>query len=141
MKNPFKFLLFTVFLFIPAAVFAQGSGSYEPSAPRPQTAESLRTESNFVVTRSVTGTIVSLKDGVLTIKTDKNKEIQVGILKSTQFKIGKKKVDNSELEDKLFDSGNSVKITYQPFEDKRVDKVALEIRFAENKDKEKPVIG
>lgn len=144
MKNIIKIILFAVVvLFVPAIAFAQGSGSIEPT-PRTPPGEGIRDESNFVVTHSATGTIVGLKEGILIIKTEKNKEVRVGLLNSTKYKLGKKKLDASELSDDLFKEGRQVKITYAPFADKKfpVDKVALEVRFIEAKEaKEKPKFG
>lgn len=141
MKNVIKLFVCAVVLFVPAAVFAQGSGSIEPS-PRPTSNEGIRDESNFIVTRSASGTIVGLKEGILVIKTDKNKEVRVAVVKQTKYKLGKKSLDANELSDDLFKEGQAVKITYLPFEDKRVDKVALEIKFIEDKQsKEKPKLS
>lgn len=144
MKNVIKIILFAaVVLFVPATAFAQGSGSIEPS-PRTPPNEGIHDESNFVVTRSATGTIVGLKEGILIIKTEKNKEVRVGLLSGTKYKLGKKKLDASELTEDLFKEGRAVKITYVPFVDKqsRIDKAAVEVRFIEAKEsKEKPKLG
>ena len=133
MKNVVKSLLFAAFvLLVPAVASAQGSGSSEPS-PRPPSGEGIREESNFVVTRSASGTIVGLNEGILTIKLEKNKEVRVGLAKETKYKLGKKTLDPAELDENLFKEGQTVKIIYVPFADKksRIDKVALEIRFTE----------
>ena len=142
MKNIIKLFVFAAVLFVPVIVFGQGSGSYEPSPGAPATVESLRNSSNFAVTRAASGTIVGLKEGILTIKIQKDKEVRVAILKDTKFKLGKKTLNPDELSDNLFKEGQAVKITYMPFEDQRVDKAALEIRFVEDKQtKEKPKLG
>lgn len=142
MKKVIRMCFFTAVLLAPAAIFAQGSGSSQPE-PRPRGNEGIRDESNFVIPTSFTGTIVGLKEGILTIKNQKGKELRVALVNKTVYKIGKKKIDASELEDKLFAEGSSIKISYLPFEDKqkRVDNVAVEVRFAEEKDKQKPVLG
>ena len=141
MKNVIKLFLFAAILFIPAAVFAQGSGSSYPP-PQPSGAV-FGDDENFVVTRSTSGTIVGLKEGILTIKTDKDKEIQIALVKETKYKVGKKTLNSDELSDDLFKEGKSVKITYKPFADRksRFDKVAVEIRFDKDKEKKKPEIG
>lgn len=143
MKNVIRIFLFAAILFVPAIAFAQGSGSIEPS-PRPSSNEGIRDESNFVVTRSASGTIIGLKEGVLTIKTGKNKEVQIALHNKTKFKLGKKTLDIEELSDDLFKEGQAVKITYAPLADKKspIDKVALEVRFIEAKEsREKPKLG
>lgn len=144
MKNVLRLFMFAAILFIPAAVFAQGSGSTE-AAPRPPQSNVgfPEDDSNFVVTRSTSGTIVGLKEGILTIKTDKDKEVQVALVKETKFKLGKKPLNSDELSEELFKEGKSVKITYKPLLDKkqRFDKVALEIKFDIDKDRKKPVIS
>ena len=142
MKNVNQIFLFIITLFVPVVVFAQGSGSVEPP-PRPPLNEGIRDESNFVVTRSASGRIVGLNEGILVIKTQKDKEVRVAIVKQTKFRLGKKNLKADELSEDLFKEGQLVKITYLPFEDKkkRVDKVALEIRFVEEKSKEKPKLG
>lgn len=143
MKNVIKLFLFAAILFIPAAVFAQGSGSSYPPQRPPSNVGFPDNEDNFVVTRSTSGTIVGLKEGILTIKTDKNKEIQIALVKETKYKVGKKTLNSDELSDDLFKEGKSVKITYKPFADRksRFDKVAVEIRFDKDKEKKKPEIG
>ncbi len=135
------FVLAMVFM-VPVVVSAQGSGSIEPP-PRTSPNESANREDNFVVTRSETGTIVGLKEGILTIKTKKDKEISVALANSTTFRIGKNKIDSDELAEGMFEPGKQVKITYRPFSDRksRVDKVAVEVRFNDEKDKQKPVIS
>lgn len=142
MKNVMKLFLFAAILFVPAAVFAQGSGSIEPPRP-PSNVGFPEDDNNFVVTRSTSGTIVGLKEGILTIKTDKDKEVQIALAKETKFKLGKKSLNSDELSDELFKEGKSVKITYKPFADRkaRFDKVAVEIRFEQDKEKKKPSIG
>ncbi len=146
MKNVLKSMLFTALLLVPAAVFAQGSGSaesYPSTSPRGTAEERGFGDSNFVVTRSESGTIVGLKEGVLTIKTKKNKEIRVGLIDKTKYKIGKKSIDNNELELSMFEEGREIKITYVPINDQRnrIDKVAVEVRLSDDKDKKKPVLG
>ena len=101
MKNIIGLFLFVAVLLVPAIAFAQGSGSTEPS-PRPSGNEGIREESNFAVTRSTSGGVVGIKNGILTVKTDKNKEISVALVKETKFKIGKKIVDVNELDEKFF---------------------------------------
>jgi len=144
MKNIIRLFLFVAVLFIPAIAFAQGSGSYEQPPPRSTGNEANREESNFAATRSTTGGIVGIKDGILTVKTDKDKEVSVILVKETKFKIGKKTIHVKELDEKFFKEGRKVKIIYQPFRGKKtdIDKVALEVRFEEDKTpKEKPKIG
>ena len=143
MKNVIKIFVFAAVLFVPAIVLAQGSGSSEPPS-RPPINEGIRDESDFVVTRSTAGTIVGLKEGILTIKTDKDKEVRVALVKQTKFKLGKKTLDSKELNEDLFKQGQAVKIVYVAFADKqsRVDKAAVEVRFVEDKkSKEKPKLG
>ncbi len=142
MKKMIRTCFFIAVLMVPAAVFAQGSGS-AAREPRPQPNESVRDDSNFVIPVSFTGTIVGLKEGILTLKNQKGKELRVALGSKTVYRIGKKKIDQAELEDKLFAEGSAVKITYLPFIDKqnRADKLAVEVRFAEEKDKQKPVLG
>ena len=143
MKNIIRLFLFAAVLFIPAIAFAQGSGTYEPS-PRPIANEGIREESNFAVTRSTAGGIVGIKDGILTVKTNKDKEVSVILVKETKFKIGKKTVDVNELDENFFKEGRKVKITYQPYLGKKtkVDKIALVVTFeADKTPKEKPKIG
>lgn len=132
MKDTIKSLVFFAFLLLPAVVFGQGSETVE-ERPRQPTNEGFRDDSNLVVSRSVSGIIVGIKEGILTIKTQKGKEVLIAIVKRTKFKVGKRIVDVNELDEALFAEGNAVKITYVPFEDKlkRVDKVALEIKFVE----------
>ncbi len=141
MKNVIKLFLFAAVLVVPAAAFAQGSGSSYPP-PQPS-GVGFGDEGNFAVTRSTSGTIVGLKEGILTIKTDKDKELQIALVKETKFKVGKKTLNSDELSNELFKEGNPVKITYKPFADSkaRFDKVAVEIRFDKDKAKKKPEIG
>ncbi len=143
MKNAVKLFFFAAFLFIPAAVFAQGSGSTggDPGPARQPSNAGIADESNLIVTRTVAGKIVGITEGILTIKTQKGKEVQIALVKRTKFKIGKKTVDSSELDVALFNEGNEVKITYLPSENSKVDKVAVEVRFVEDKEKAKPVLG
>ncbi len=144
MKNVMKLFLFAAILFVPAAVFAQGSGSsYPPPQPSGSAGAVFGEEDNFSVTRSTSGTIVGLKQGVLTIKTDKDKEVQIALVKETKFKVGKKNLNVDELSDDLFKAGKPVKITYKPFAGRnaKFDKVAVEIRFEKDKEKKKPEIG
>ena len=143
MKNVIKLFLFAAVLLVPAIAFAQGSGSTEPS-PRPSGNEGIREESNFAVTRSTSGGVVGIKNGILTVKTDKNKEISVALVKETKFKIGKKTVNVNELDEKFFKEGRKVKITYQPYLGKKTDfdKIALVVTFEDDKTpKEKPKLG
>lgn len=142
MKKTIRMCFFTAVLMVPAPIFAQGSGSSAPE-PRPSLSEGIRDDSNFVIPSSTTGTIVGLNQGILTIKNQKGKELRVALGSKTVFKIGKKKIDRSELEETLFAEGRPIKITYLPFIDKqnRADKLAVEVRFAEEKDKQKPVLG
>lgn len=144
MKNVIKLFLFAAILFVPAAVFAQGSGSsYPPPQPGGSAGAVFGEEDNFAITRSTSGTIVGLKEGILTIKTDKDKEVQIALAKETKFKVGKKSLNSDELSDDLFKEGKSVKITYKPFADRKAkfDKVAVEVRFEKDKEKRKPTIG
>lgn len=136
----FRYLLVAVFLLLPAAAYSQGSGSYP--APRPPAQEKPGDDPNFVVTRSVSGSIVGLKEGILTLKADKNKEVRIALNKDTIYKLGKKKIDRAELEDSMFSDGRPIKIIYKAFNHTLVDKVAVEVRFEEDKDKarQKPVI-
>jgi len=144
MKNVIKLFLFAAVLLVPAIAFAQGSGSTEPSPRPPSGNEGIREESNFAVTRSTSGGVVGIKNGILTVKTDKNKEISVALVKETKFKIGKKTINVNELEDKYFKEGQKVKITYQPYLGKKTDfdKIALVVTFEDDKTpKEKPKLG
>lgn len=138
-----KYLLVAVFLFLPTAAYSQGSGSF-PVPPVPQSTyeDRLGEPSNFVVTRSMSGSIVGVKEGILTLKTDKNKEFKIALIKETKYKLGKKKIDVAELEESMFSDGRPIKITYRDFKHPRVDKVAVEVRFEEDKGKagQKPVI-
>lgn len=143
-KNMLRLLMFAAILIVPAAVFGQGSGSSErPSDPRPPATSGIRDDNNFEITRSVSGTIVGVEEGILTIKTEKDKEVRVALFKGTKYKLGKKKLDADELSEELFKEGKSVKITYKPFQDNknRFDKVALEVRFDDDGKKEKPGLG
>lgn len=136
MKNTIKFLVFFAFMLLPVVVFGQGSESVgEGPRPRPAANETFSDDSNLVVSRSVSGVIVGIKEGILTIKTSKGKEVLIAIVKRTKIKVGKKSVDLNDLDESVFAEGNAVKITYVPFEDalKRIDKVALELKFAEPK--------
>jgi hypothetical protein len=145
MKNTLKFLVLLAILAIPAIAFAQGSGSVEPpSSPSPSfpSTESRGSETNFAVTRTVAGSIVGLKEGILTVKNNKGKETRVALVERTKFKQGKNTLDRKELDLNLFKEGQQVKIIYLPIENKDIDKVALEIRFVEDKsEKEKPKLG
>ncbi len=139
MKNyTVKIFICGVFLFIPAFVFGQGSGSSDN--PPPRQADSLPGENNFVITRSSSGRIVSLNKGILTIKDKKDKEIQVGLTKATKFKVGKKTVKVDELEEKLFAEGNEIKVTYAPSAKNPNEFYAIEVRFPEQKPKDKPIL-
>lgn len=138
MKIPIKYIFAFGTVLSVVSVHGQGSGSYEPSAPGPARVENLRSQSNFVVTRTVSGMIVRLNEGVLTVKTEKDIEVGVGVVLATKFKIGKKIVKGDELSDDLFLPGTPVKIVYVPLEDKRVDKVALEIGWLNDGNKKKP---
>lgn len=140
MKNLIKPIMFVMFLLIPVSLFAQGSESVELN-DRPQASpNSLSEDSNFVVSRSVSGNIVGIKEGIITIKTDKNKEIRIGLSNRTKYKVGKKFVKTDEIDPQLFADGRDVKITYVAFEDKqkRFDKIAVEVRFPDDKEKQKP---
>ena len=143
MKYTIRLFLFVGVLFLPAIASAQGSGSYEPS-PRPSSSDKIGDESSFEVNRTTSGSIVGIKDGILTIKTNKDQEISIAVIKETKFKVGKKAIDVNELDENMFAEGKKVKITYRPFLDKRtkIDKVALVVSFdAENGPGLKPKIG
>lgn len=133
--------LFLGILFVPGFAIAQGSGSYEPP-PRTSPNDNVREETNFVVTRSTSGSIVGIKEGILTIKTSKEKVVVVAISKNTKFKLGKKTISIDELDESFFKEGRGVKITYRPIENSRAafDKIALLITFEEEK-REKPTLG
>lgn len=143
MKKKIRLLLIAAILFVPAVVFGQGSGSIEsPSPTRVGGAE--RDESNFVVTRAATGTIVGLKDGILTIRTKKDKELTIALTNKTKYRQGKETLEVDELKESLFKEGQQVKITYQPLDNPKtsIDKIAVEVRFVEdNSPKEKPKIS
>jgi hypothetical protein len=130
MKNLTKLLLVAAFLLLPAMAHGQGSGSVEPSRPAPAI-EDLSRESNFLVTSSVTGTIAGISEGILTVKTKKNKEVRVLLIARTKVKVGKKTMKIDELEEGLIKEGQQIRVSYLRIEDKKApaDKVALEIKL------------
>lgn len=126
-----------MFLFIPAFVFGQGSGSVNYPEPRN---EGISIENNnFIVTRSVSGKVAGLEKGILLVKDKKDKEIRVILTKDTKFKVGKKNVRADELEEKLFAQGNDIKVTYAPGLKNTKEFYAIEVRLPDNSTpKEKP---
>jgi hypothetical protein len=138
MKNNLMRIFFSgMFLFIPAFVFGQGSGS--AGYPQPRGENEATIENNFVVTRSASGKVSSLEKGVLIFKDKKDKEIRVVLTKDTKFKVGKKTVKANELDEKLFAEGNEIKVTYAPSLKNPKEFYAIEIRLTDNsKSKEKP---
>ncbi len=100
--NKIGTLLLVVLL--PAAVFAQGSGSTRGRSP-------------FGVTRAVTGTIAEINadDGLLVVEDKKGRGYKFRIDSGTKFKadkktelLGKKDISLSD-----FHTGRKVKITYR----------------------------
>jgi hypothetical protein len=138
MKNSLiKIFLGGMFLFIPAFVFGQGSGS--SNYPQPRNESGSAENNNFVVTRSASGKVASLEKGILTIKDKKDREIQVILTKDTKFKIGKKTVKADEIDEKLFAEGNEIKVTYAPNLKNPKEFFAVEVRFSDKAmSKEKP---
>jgi len=126
-----------MFLFIPAFVFGQGSGSVNYPEPRN---EGVSIENNnFIVTRNVSGKVAGLEKGILLVKDKKEKEIRVILTKDTKFKIGKKTVKADELDEKFFAEGNEIKVTYAPGLKNPKEFYAVEVRLPDNsKSKEKP---
>ena len=124
----FRFLLVAIFLLLPSAAYSQGSGSY-PAPQQSPSQESRGDDPNFVVTRSVSGLIVGLKEGILTLKTDKNKEVRIALNKGTVYKLGKKKIDQAELEESMFSDGRPIKIFYKAF-----NHTLVECRLVGNRD-------
>jgi hypothetical protein len=138
MKNSLmKIFISGMFLFIPAFVFGQGSGSSGYPQPRSENESSI--ENNFVVTRNISGKVSSLEKGVLIVKDKKDKEIRVVLTKDTKFKVGKKTVKVDELDEKLFAEGNDIKVTYAPNLKNPKEFYAVEVRLTDSsKSKEKP---
>lgn len=128
-----RMFLFSFVLLIPAAVFGQGSGSRPPSVNPGE-------ESNLVITKSASGHISAFNDGVISVKDKKGKEVQIAVTKQTKVYLGKKKIDPDEIEESMFTLGRLVKIVYRPvkFAGNTVDKVAVELRFIEEKNTKKP---
>ncbi len=136
-NNLMKMFICGMFLFIPAFVFGQGSGS--SGYPQPRAENDSSTENNFVVTRSANGKVASLEKGILIIKDKKDKEIRVALTKDTKFKIGKKTVKADELDEKLFAEGNEIKVTYVPNLKNPKEFFAVEVRFLDKgNSREKP---
>jgi hypothetical protein len=139
MKNLMKIFICGMFLFIPAFIFGQGSGS--SNYPQPRNEGGSAENNNFVVTRSISGKVASLEKGILIIKDKKDKEIQVILTKETKFKIGKKTVKADELDEKMFAEGNDIKVTYVPNLKNPKEFYAVEVRFSDKSmSKEKPVL-
>jgi hypothetical protein len=140
MKNSvMKILISGIFLVIPAFIFGQGSGS--SNYPPPRTDTGSIENNNFIVSKSVTGKVSSLKKGILTIKDKKDREISVALTKDTKFKIGKKTISADELDEKIFAEGNEIKVTYAPNPKNPKEFYALEVKISDKSmSKEKPVL-
>lgn len=83
MKISIKILLAAGFLFFSGNVFAQGSGSSEPAKSKSGAAR--RDKNNFAVTRSVSGSITSIKNGGVVVKGKNGKNISLRVTEKTQI--------------------------------------------------------
>ncbi len=148
MKYLAKFSLFGALVILPLIALAQGSGSSSPpsgsgsssggsaetsggGAVRQTANEILRDESIFIVTRAVSGELVDVKDGILTVKTKKDKHVKLFFNDRTRIKIGPKTLKLNEIEDGQINIGQRLRITYMPIDDFRAptDKLAFEIKL------------
>ena len=118
MKAGIKVAIFLSLFVLPAAIWAQGSGSSRPTV---NTSGASRTNTNstrnFFVNRSVKGHIVSAKEGVITVETKKEKKVSAQITLETIFFIGKKKYELKELKPDQIKIGQRVRLRY--VEDRR----------------------
>lgn len=144
MKHSRIVKLLAAFLILPVGVFAQGSGSTPPSGSPPSggsTESSSGTtrnsskgivsdESNFVVTRLISGELTNISDGILTLRTKKGKDVKVFFNHITKVKIAGQTIKLSEIVDGQINIGQSIRITYLPIDDFRApaDKLAFEIK-------------
>ena len=78
MRNTMRPFFFALFLLVPAAIFAQGSGSSEPNN-KPKA---------FAVTRSVTGVLSSRSGDSIVIEVNNGKKLTLGLTGATRF-VGK----------------------------------------------------
>lgn len=82
MKIPIKILLSIGFLFFSVNAFAQGSGSSNPTKSAGGTTR--REKNNFAVTRSVSGSVTSIKNGSLIVKGKNGKSVSLRVTSKTQ---------------------------------------------------------
>ena len=99
MKISIKILLSAAFLFLPLSGFAQGSGSSEPTKSASGAAR--RDKSNFAMTRSVSGSITSLKNGSVIVKSASGKSVALRVTAKTRG-------------GGCLQTGKNVRITYTP---------------------------
>jgi hypothetical protein len=102
MKHLAKFFLFAAFLFVPATILAQGSGSTESPASvnKPKSGKSRAEKNNFAVTRSVNGTVDSIGSNSIVLTSSNGKNVSLRLTKNTRFVGGRPK------------SGQKVRVNY-----------------------------
>ena len=110
--------------------FAQGSGSVAPSGPPAVYEEStfyepeIPSNDAFDVRRQAKGSLVSIDDNFLTIKTKRNKLITIRLTDDTSYKEGKK---TTALKDLL--EGQVLKVTYKPEESAAIVDKAVSVKI------------
>lgn len=86
MKINLKTALFVVFLIVPAAVFGQGSGS---SGASPNSGGKVTKKTNFAITRSFSGTVISLNASSIGLKSNDGKTSVFVVNRNTKFVGGR----------------------------------------------------
>lgn len=98
MKVTIKILLLVSFLFLPVKSFAQGSGSSSPT----KSGTARRDKNNFAVTRSVSGVVISMKNGAVVVKSKNGKNVSLRVSAKTRVGGG------------CLQAGQNVRIVYTP---------------------------
>lgn len=116
----------------PSSGSSPSGGSADSSGGSPRTSSNgiVSDESNFVVTRLISGELTEIGDGTFTLRTRKGKDVKVFFNHLTRVKIAGKTIKLSEIEDGQIIVGQSIRITYVPIDDFRApsDKLAFEIK-------------
>lgn len=107
MKISIKHLLFFAFLLLPAMAYGQGSGSTAPA----ETASTSSRISNFAVTRSLNGTVLSSGKSSVVLKTSNGKRVSFRLTRQTKLSRG------------CLKQGSRVRVTYTT-KDRRATRVA-----------------
>lgn len=116
----------------PPSGSSPSGGSVESSGGSPRSSSNgiVSDDSNFVVTRLISGDLANISDGILTLRTKKGKDVKVFFNHVTRIKIAGKTIKLSEIEDGQINIGQRIRISYLPIDDFRApaDKLAFEIK-------------